>query len=141
MSRCFYRLRMGRSAEALVRGSKRETLQRIRLQFHLMQLGNELMCSGRAFGAAEQPVECGSNDLETDLYALESMANPLYTTTTIPRDHRGLARDLPARGLVKYAAVEFGLSHAAVDHCYDARQAAKRRQDHPFVWSKLPATT
>lgn len=55
MFRYFYRLRMYSYAEALVRGSKRETVQRIRLQCILMQLGNELVSSPRAVGATGQP--------------------------------------------------------------------------------------
>lgn len=55
MFRYFYRLRMYSYAEALVRGSKREIILRIRLQCTLMQLGNQLASSRQAVGAAGQP--------------------------------------------------------------------------------------
>lgn len=97
----FYRLRMCRYAEALVRGSKREMLQSIRLQYNLMQLGNELLCSGRAFAAAGKPRQRGSSEIETALCALKAMAGPTYSTRTKSLDHPARARDLATRGLVE----------------------------------------
>lgn len=144
MSRYFYRLRMCSYAEALVRCSKRETLQRIRLQYNLMQLGNELVCSDLAFGAAGQPLERGSKLIETVPCALDSMAGPIYNRRTTWLDHCTRARDVAARGLGKCAALEPDSvavsSHAAVDHCFDAHPLSNPARGHPFVWSTVPMT-
>lgn len=59
MASHFYRLRMGRYAETVVRRSKRDTQERMWLQFHLMRLGNEIARSEHWTSLADQSVRRG----------------------------------------------------------------------------------
>ncbi|WP_128947432.1 hypothetical protein [Bradyrhizobium zhanjiangense] len=141
MVRHFYQLRMGRYAEALVRRSKRETLQKIWLQYNLMQLGNEVVCSERSYGAAGQSLGRETGETETVPCALRPIAERVSSPRTISVDIP-CARDRVARELVHHAAFEGDNvaheSHAAVDHNCDPHQLSNPAPQRP-VWSTVPA--
>lgn len=77
MSRYFYRLRMCRLRRGIGARQQARDAAKNTVQYNLMQLGNELVCSHLAFGAPGQPLERGSKEIETVTCALE--AGPFTT--------------------------------------------------------------
>ncbi|MFK4492501.1 hypothetical protein [Bradyrhizobium sp. USDA 336] len=72
MVRQFYRLRLRTFAAALRQHSRREMLQKVRFQYSLMQLGNELKSSDKRCIAAGHPLELERGAIEVVPHSLAS---------------------------------------------------------------------
>ncbi|WP_439366181.1 hypothetical protein ACNJYD_09975 [Bradyrhizobium sp. DASA03005] len=110
MVRHFYRLRMRTFAAALRQHSRREMLQKVRFQYSLMQLGNELKSS--------KPSIAAGLSLELERDAIKVVPHSLAPQD--PAESDGIA------------------VYREADQRPDLHQLSSPALERPFAWSATP---